>query len=249
MTPDVVVDVGNSRVKWGRVVDGRIADMASLALDDETSWTNQLAQWGMAREVRWAVAGVNPPVQSRFVAWLNHPVLQIQSYQQLPIRVAVREPQKVGIDRLLNAVAAKSNREPVVVVSVGTAVTIDLVDEAGTFHGGAILPGFRLMFQSLAQGTAKLPDLSLDEPPAAKPGASTAEAIRTGVYWSIVSCIQKLRTTYLTELKPQKQTGTPLTVVLTGGDAERVMNSIEPPVRFEPTLTLEGIRRVAEQMG
>lgn len=246
MTPDIVVDIGNSRMKWGRVTRGTVAEMVSLSLTDEWEWKDQLAKWQSGDSVRWAMAGVNPAVMRRFESWTGTDVLRISSYRQIPLEVAVEQPEQVGIDRLLNAVAAAS-KQPTLVVSIGTAVTIDLVDGNRTFRGGAILPGLRLMTQSLTQGTAALPDVPMTEPASPLPGKSTAAAIQTGVFWSILGAINGLRASYPFELAGEAKAET-LPVVLTGGDHRLFCEDMEQPCRVAPMLTLEGIRLVAERL-
>jgi type III pantothenate kinase len=247
MTPDVVVDIGNSRMKWGRVTGGAVAEMVSLSLTDEREWDGQRAEWSLGDATRWAVAGVNPGAQKRFESWAGADVFVISSYRQLPVTVAVDRPELVGIDRLLNAVAAKSST-PVIIVSVGTAVTIDLVGGTGTFFGGAILPGPRLMAKSLTQNTAALPEIVLTEPASALPGQNTVEAIKTGVFWAVMSAINGLRASFAFEPRLEVGGTSQLPVVLTGGDHGLFVEDMKPPFRAVPTLTLEGIRIVSEEL-
>lgn len=246
MTPDIVVDIGNSRMKWGRVQGKSVVEMVSLSLTDEREWNEQLAKWQLERPMKWAMAGVNPPAMQRFESWAGSDGLRISNYKQIPLTVEVEQPEQVGIDRLLNAFAALSN-EPTVVVSVGTAVTIDLIDGKGAFHGGAILPGFQLMFRSLSQQTSKLPEIDIIEPASPLPGKSTEEAIRTGVFWSILSAINALRASFQFEKGISRSGSKPLPVTLTGGDSWLLFDDMEPPFQHLPALTLEGIRLVAER--
>lgn len=248
MTPDIVVDIGNSRMKWGRVAGGAVAEMVSLSLTDEREWEGQLAKWRLALPLKkWAMAGVNPPATERFESWVGNKGLRISNYGQIPIAVEVEEPEKVGIDRLLNAYAAMSH-EATLVVSVGTAVTIDLIDGRGLFHGGAILPGFRVMLKSLSQQTSKLPEIDIFEPASPVPGKTTIEAIRTGVFWAILSAITSLRASYQDSPALLGSGSRLLPVVLTGGDSWLLFDNIEPPFQHIPALTLEGIRLAAERV-
>src|SRR5262245_28659144 len=135
MTPDVVVDIGNSRMKWGVCREGRVGEVIRLPLDDATAWDAALATLPSPRKSarQWAVASVNPPALHRFVAWsYNHGgTIVLEKHTDLPIRVNVDEPEQVGLDRLLTALAAHLSAEgrPAIAINIGTAVTIDLVDE------------------------------------------------------------------------------------------------------------------------
>src|SRR5205823_11315500 len=102
--------------------------------------------------------------------------LSIERPDQLPLSVALAEPAKVGIDRLLNAVAANTLRPrdmPVVIADIGSAVTVDWLDENGVFKGGAIFPGLRLMAKALNDYTALLPLVEIWRNLPPLPGTST----------------------------------------------------------------------------
>src|SRR5581483_3656335 len=115
---------------------------------DCMAWQRQLELWNLQESLCWVVAGVNPPARDALIDWLRQraaAVAVIESARQLPLTVRLDKPDAVGIDRLLNAVAANTRRAggvPAVVVGAGTAVTVDWLDAAGAFCGGAILPGF-----------------------------------------------------------------------------------------------------------
>jgi len=196
-----VADVGNSRVKWGRCESGGIAEVAVLPPDAPDAWQTQLAGWAVDSAATWIVSGVHPRRRDALVEWLKHTSADVQvldSYQKLPLVVQVDEPGQVGIDRLLNAVAANRRRPPgfaAVMVDAGSAVTVDLVDTSGAFCGGAIFPGLRLMAQALHEHTALLPLVAVDRgvPP---PGTSTAQAIRAGVFHAVLGGIQLVLTKY-----------------------------------------------------
>jgi type III pantothenate kinase len=103
----------------------------------------------------------------------------------------------VGIDRLLDAVAANRLRHPAapaVVVDVGTAITVDLVAADGSFQGGAILPGIAMSARALHAFTDLLPlvdvrELSSPPPPL---GTSTVAALQSGLFWGAVGAIRQL---------------------------------------------------------
>ena len=71
MKPDVVVDVGNSLIKWGRCVEAEVIDKIALSFDDTITWEEALQLWNLKFPSTWAVSGVNPEKQDRFVDWLG----------------------------------------------------------------------------------------------------------------------------------------------------------------------------------
>lgn len=243
MKPAVVVDVGNTRIKWGRCADDRVAEMASLAHDDENDWRRQLADWQISYGSIWAVSGVQPKERDRFCAWLaghGHKTDVVNSYLQLPLRIDVDHPDKVGLDRLLNAVAVNTVRSPRVgafIVDAGTAVTVDYVDASGTFQGGAIFPGLRLMAKALHEYTALLPLID-DFEASTFPAKNTEAALRTGIVQAVLGGIERLAPSL-----------TWCHVFLGGGDAALLAPHFasQPlkarPLQVWPEMTLEGIRR------
>lgn len=249
MTPDVVVDIGNTRMKWGRCAGGIVAEMVSLPLDQPDAWAEQLLAWGLTGPVEWAAASVNPAAGAQFQEWADNAgderVLFID-HRDVPLSYAVDHPEQVGIDRLLNAFAAHclAHPHPAVVVSIGTAATVDVIDEKGVFHGGVIFPGPRLMAYALHAHTAKLPLVDADSlPTAVAPGKNTDDAILAGIRAAIVGATILLVTHYAEALE------TPW-VFVTGGAAGDLGRFDFRP-RFQgtrsiPALTLEGVRIAAE---
>lgn len=253
MKPDVVVDIGNSRMKWGRCSGGAVAEMESLPLDDPGAWSEQRQRWLLAAPARWALASVNPVTAGRFVEWSTETnpddeLLPLRSYRDIPLHFSVDAPEEVGTDRVLNTLAAHCFAHPhaAIVISVGTAVTVDLVDANGVFLGGVIFPGPRLMARSLHEHTAKLPLLEVEAlPPVVAPGKNTGDAIRAGIRASIVGAAILLVNHYADLAEAPW-------VFITGGaagDLERFQFGKRfRGTRYLPTLTLEGIRIAAEAL-
>jgi type III pantothenate kinase len=273
MIPDVVVDVGNTRIKWGRCSqDGPpLRDGTSLPADDSDAWQRQIAAWGLPSGATWVVSGVHPARRDRLVEWLRRRgdhVQVVDSPEQLPLRVLLDEPQNVGIDRLLSAVGVNYHRGqlarlpgldlqgvPAVIVTAGTAVTVDLVGESGAFRGGAILPGFHMMARALHDHTALLPLINPFEGGGIPelPGTSTRAAMRAGVFWAVVGGVRALIERYA------EGAGQLPDVWITGGDYHRVASALgalggpgKPDlglhVTSTPNLTLLGLRLAAEAL-
>ena len=252
MTPDVVVDIGNSRMKWGRCADGRVADVIRLPLNEASTWAEALATLPPPQSStrNWAVASVNPPVLDRFRAWSHKHghVVAFERYTDLPIRLNVDEPAKVGLDRVCGAVAAKAMvppGTPAITVDVGTAVTVNLVDAKGVFQGGAIMPGPRLMARSLHEFTAKLPLVELTEHPPDNPGKNTNAAILLGIDCALMGGVLSAIGIFVDTCS------TPPWLFITGGGYHLVKERSSLGIaeyRIVPALNLEGIRIAAEAL-
>jgi type III pantothenate kinase len=250
MKPTLVADVGNSHIKWGWFSTSRLIGSASLPPDDAGAWGAQLKLWDLTSPMQWAVSGVHPARRDRLVGWLRecgHTVRVLKDYEQLPLEVRVSRPEQVGIDRLLDAVAAKDRvQRPVarVIIDAGTAVTVDLVDEVGAFRGGAIFPGLRLMARSLHEHTALLPMVEVRAANPEVPGIVTVTAIEAGIYWAVAGGIKALTRQLLGRAGATRHGE----VFLTGGDASLLAPVMDVGVHFCPHLTLEGIRLSAEAL-
>lgn len=120
--------------------------------------------------------------------------LTVAGADRIPLLTALPRPDLTGPDRLLAAWAAiVLHGRPVIVVDLGTATTVDAVDADGFFLGGAILPGFALAAQALAEGTARLPRVELELPDEAI-GVDTAAALQSGIVIGHLGAVRELVT-------------------------------------------------------
>jgi type III pantothenate kinase len=252
-TPSILVDIGNTRIKWGfcpRETGTAIDEAASLQPNDKHGWEYQRTAWLGSGTCNWVVSGVHPERVNHFKQWIrsrNEAFLSIERPEQLPLSVALEEPDKVGIDRLLNAVAANTLRPrgiSVVIADIGSAVTVDWLDENGVFKGGAIFPGLRLMAKALNDYTALLPQIEIWRNLPPLPGTSTRQAIEAGLTWGVVGGVAALA-----DQMTARAGGRRALRFLTGGDSELLrgaLNECGPGWRHVPMLTLEGLRLAAE---
>lgn len=251
MRPHVVVDVGNSRIKFGRCQGGRVLEHVSLA-DDPDEWTVTVRRWYGVEQLRIVAAGVHPDRLRRLRQWagpLGHDEFaEIIGYWELPLPMAVDEPSQVGIDRLLGVLAASRRVEPgqpAVVVAVGSAVTVNMLTPAGAFGGGCILPGPWMMARALHEFTAGLPRVEPD--PAAGPvGRTTQTAIQAGIQAALVGAVRQVVANVAVHL------GQTVRLFLTGG-GHWMLSGIEiagvvGQPESDERLTLDGIRIAAEAL-
>ena len=246
MTPDIVVDIGNTAIKWGRCAAGRVIEVCSLPPDCARAWGEQAHRWQLSSPLVWVVASVHPQRRATFVEYVRlrgDSVHTLITASSLPLRVLLEKPDHAGIDRLLDAVAANSRRaagRSAVIVDAGSAVTIDALDETGAFIGGAILPGLRLMAAALHEHTALLPPIDVPRTRPPSPGKSTIAAMETGIFWAVAGGVRALIEEYTTGTVPPQ-------VFLTGGDGP-VLHAVLPEAQLWPMMTLEGIRQSAEAL-
>src|SRR5262249_45419961 len=190
----------------------------------------------------WWIASVNRPATRRLTDWLasrNVSRVKLVTHADLPLQIDVPLPDRVGVDRLANAVAAnrlRDARRPSVVISFGSAVTVDLVSESGVFQGGAILPGIAMAARALHEFTDLLPECEVSEAPEAL-GRSTRAAISSGIFWGTLGAARELVARVSGPIEPQ--------VFLTGGAASEFAAVFAEPgeeaPQFVPHLTLAGV--------
>ena len=232
----------------------------TLTVDGRRPDWNQLSDWlakSGASAFSWWIGSVNRPATTTLLDWLRETRMEepvtILASTDLPLTVRLPNPDKVGVDRLLDAVAANRLRtpgHPAVIVDVGTAITVDLIADDGAFCGGAILPGIAMSARALHEFTDLLPQVDVDslhEPPAAV-GASTIEAIQSGLFWYAVGAVRELTARMAAE--HQRWTGAPTAsepnVMITGGAGETVARLLGREASLVPHLTLAGIALAAQ---
>jgi type III pantothenate kinase len=189
----LAVDAGNSRVKWGLAERGRWLALGAAPIDDFAEPIG--AAWrDLATPDRIAVTNVaGPDVRSRLARltghWATAPIWVQATAAAGRVTNGYSHPEQLGADRWAALVAARARHGGAsLVVLAGTATTIDQLDASGTFRGGMILPGTRLMKQALHRNTAELPMAQgeyRDSP------RNTADAIETGCLVAQVAAIER----------------------------------------------------------
>ncbi|MBI1309787.1 type III pantothenate kinase [bacterium] len=260
----LAVDVGNSRVKSGVFSSsdqGGGLPAGSLFL---TSGPGGGINWAALQEplgsgnVRSVIVGSNQQgVDAVLAAWPDQfpapPPIVFRDSVRFPIEVDVESPRRVGLDRLLTAIAAnrlRSADRAAIVVDCGTATTVDLISMNGVFLGGAILPGFELCAKALHRYTEVLPLVTMDEllqtdERGQHPvlGRNTHAAISSGIFWGQVGAVRELiarQSTLVAPAAPQ--------VFVTGGGGELLFAHLENAGNY-PYLALQGLVIAAESHG
>ena len=243
MSAYIAITLGNSRAAATLATNGVLGQVHRAPVENLGELRDVLARarpdpGGEALPI--ALASVNPAACERLLKILNEMSLGLPETAgkdfPVPIRVDVREPERVGVDRLLGALAAyRRARGACIVVDFGTAVTVNSVGRDGTFLGGAILPGLAMMARALAGGTALLPEITVPETAAAI-GKSTEEAIAAGLLHGATGAVANLI------IVASATVGENAAVLLTGGDAERLTPLLPPDCQeVVPDLVLEGL--------
>lgn len=148
----------------------------------------------------------------------------------------------LGADRLANAVGAHARwpDEHVVVVDIGTAITVDAVSPEGKFLGGAIAPGVDAAAAGLYSSTALIAPVEL-KPPTSAVGTSTSRGVEAGIVYGLAALTDGLVRRIVDEI------GGSAHVVATGGAASTVVRHCRGVQTVDPALTLNGLRIVYDR--
>ncbi|RIK81109.1 MAG: hypothetical protein DCC67_08525 [Planctomycetota bacterium] len=268
----LAIDVGSSRVKlgWFPAVGACNSDKPAGSLPiaapllpqpqegfeaphrdcSPETWLGEIERWlearGIGRDARCSIASVHAAAGGALEEHLRlrgFARLRRLNNADVPIVARVAEPGRVGIDRLLGALAASRLRSPgapAISVDMGTAITVDLIAADGGFEGGAILAGPDLSLAALHGGTSTLPRLAADviDKPPEPVGKSTAAALASGAYWGAVGA------------RLAAECPAPPELFLTGGAARRFAPLLRldgKAARCIPHLVLSGIQLAAAE--
>jgi len=246
----IAIDVGNTNISIGLFLDGKEEAIQTIPGGADGGLRECLvAAWEKIpvletskegkRDGAFVVSSVKPAWtdQVRHIVEkdLNEKIQVIGEDIPLPMLLWVDEPGKVGTDRVVAAAAAYAVVENAVVVAdLGTAVTIDLVDEHGVFQGGVIVPGFDIGAQALKDYTAQLPKVTVHQP-SGPYGKNTVDAINCGLYYSIIGAMEEIIRRYAEQLGRWPQT------VITGSGAEIIKDECPFIDNYVPHLVIRGI--------
>jgi type III pantothenate kinase len=248
----LAIDVGNTNLVFA-LVDGseikarwRIATDARRTADQYSVWLHQLLELeGYSRaDVEGVIIGTVVPRALHNLEVLSEkyfhktPLIAGQGAAAWPLQLDVDEPQNVGADRALNAIAAHAKYAgELLVIDFGTATTLDVVGPTGAYTGGIIAPGINLSLDALVNAAAKLPRIAIEVPDTnSVVGRTTQSQMLIGIYWGYVAMLEGL-----TE-RIKSEVGRPLTVIATGGLAALFDKHTKVFDAIEPDLTIQGLR-------
>jgi type III pantothenate kinase len=247
----LAIDAGNTNLVFALVKNGeirarwRIATDPRRTADQYSVWLHQLLELeGYERaDVDAVIIGTVVPralhnLEVLASKYFNvEPLIAGQGKAAWPIALDVDEPQNVGADRALNAIAAHAKHPgELIVVDFGTATTFDLVDGDGAYKGGIIAPGINLSIDALVNAAAKLPRVAIEAPEDTSViGRTTESQMIIGIYWGYVAMIEGL-----TE-RMKREIGRPATVIATGGLADLFDKHTKVFDVIEPDLTVQGL--------
>ena len=245
-TRALLFDVGNTRLKWGLLENGRIrrtGDITHSKIHDRgfASLTTRLPR-RVDRVLASNVAGASFATRLSGVIGI-HCGCDVHfahcEKKAFGLTNSYKQPRRMGVDRWVAMIGARSEiRGALCIVDAGTAVTIDAVDKSGNHLGGQIIPGLALMRGALSSGASDITAAKrvprVPGPGMAAFASSTDAAIQSGAVNAVCGAIDRAA-------KALRSSGYRAKIVLTGGDASRILKQLGDKVLHRPNLVLQGL--------
>ena len=256
----LTVDIGNSNVVLGGVEEKRIVFKARIVTDPIKTSDQYCAELKTMLELFGIypqdiegsiIASVVPPVLNSFRTAVRKLTgkncLVVGPGLKTGLNILIDSPAQTGADLVVGAVAAlREYRPPLIVVDMGTATTISVLDQNGSLIGGCVCPGVKISLDALTNRTALLPGISLDQPKRAI-GRNTIDCMRSGIMLGTACMLDGLIERMENEL------GMKTTVLLTGGIGKFILPMCQTKMIYEEDLLTKGLailyqenRRLAE---
>jgi len=244
----LTVDIGNTNIVLGGFVDDNLTFVARIATnanktEDEyaTKIKSILALHKVEKkEVKGAIISSVVPPLTRVMSDALKMVYGIEPLLVGPgiktgINIRCDDPSSVGADLICGCVAANTiYGNPALVIDMGTATKMMLIDNTGTFTGVSIIPGVNIALKALASGTAQLPQISLEAPKSVI-GKNTADCMRSGAVFGNASMIDGMIDRFAEEL------GYELKLIATGGLSKTIIKHCKHDIVLDDDLLLKGL--------
>ena len=244
----VAIDIGNTNIVMGCIDKGSIlfterisTDLKKTDLEHAISIKTVLELYQIdPRQVTGAIiASVVPPITSLIASALKKitgcEAMIVGPGLKTGLDIQMDNPASVGADLIVGAVAAIAEYPcPLVIIDMGTATTLAVVDEKKRYIGGMILPGVQVSVNSLTNQTSQLPRISLD-PPKRLIGRNTIDCMRSGVLYGNASCLDGMID------RIQDELGMKATVIATGGLSPKITPLCKHQIILDNELLLKGL--------
>ncbi len=250
----LTIDIGNTNITLG-AYEGNILSFTARLATDQKKTDDQyaveikslLSLYELSPEdiedaiISSVVPSVGKSV-SNAVSKLCHIVpLMLGPGVKTGLNIKIDNPAQLGADLVAGAVGAlDSYTMPCVVIDMGTATTLSVLDKNGTFLGGAIAAGVRLTLRALAENTAQLTSIHIEAPESVI-GANTVECMQSGLVYGTAAMLDGLI------MKISAELGETPTVVATGGLSKEIIPHCSTSIIYNENLLLEGLRVIYEK--
>ncbi len=244
----LTIDIGNSNIVLGGVREDTIVFEARL----RTEATKTSDQYCVDLKILLDMYGVRPEdIEGSIISSVVPQVLN--SFQtaikkltgktslvvgpgiKTGLDIRLENPGQTGADLVVADVAAlREHKPPLIVIDMGTATTMSVLDANGAHIGGCIIPGVRISMDALTDKTALLPGLQLDQPKRAI-GRNTIDAMRSGIMIGTACMLDGMIA------RMEEELGCKTTVIATGGIAKFIVPLCKTPIIYDKDLLIKGL--------
>lgn len=244
----LTIDIGNSNIVLGGVEGEQIVFEARLRTE-ATKTSDQycvdvkilLDVYGIkAEQIEGAIiASVVPQVLNSFQTAIKKltgkTCLVVGPGLKTGLNILLENPAQTGADLVVADVAAlREHKPPMIVIDMGTATTMSVLDKNGAHIGGCIIPGVKIAMDALTDRTALLPGLQLDQPKKAI-GRNTVDAMRSGIMLGTACMLDGMVE------RMEQELGSKTTVIVTGGIAKFIVPMCKTPMIYDKDLIIKGL--------
>lgn len=250
----LAIDIGNTNIVLGCIRDRNILFTERLSTDHSKTGLEHAITLKMVldlhqidpKDIDGSIIGsVVPPLTGLFQEALmkitGHGAMVVGPGIKTGLNILMDNPAQVGSDLIVGAVAGIAEYSlPLVLIDMGTATTICVIDSKKNYIGGMILPGLRVSLDSLTSRTSQLPRISLD-PPKRLIGKNTIECMKSGILYGNASCLDGMID------RIEEDLGERATVVATGGLANKIIPLCRHSIILDDELLLKGLLLIYEK--
>jgi len=244
----LTIDVGNSNIVLGAIQEDQIAFEARLRTDATKTSDEYCIDLKMildvyhvkAEEIEGAIiASVVPQVlnsmKTAVIKLTGKSPLVVGPGLKTGLNIAIDNPSQAGADLVVGCVAAlREHKAPMIIIDMGTATTMIVVDKNAAMIGGCIMPGVKISMDALTDRTALLPGLQLDQPKKAI-GRNTIDCMRSGLMMGAACMIDGMID------RMEEELGYKTTVIATGGIAKFVLPMCRHSIVYDKDLLVKGL--------
>jgi type III pantothenate kinase len=244
----LAIDIGNTNIVVGCIEDDKIVCEARIATDRSRTSDqygveikNMLEAYGVRldRVEDCIISSVVPPVfnavRSGVYKITERKPMVVGHGLKTGLDIRLDNPSQVGSDRIVVAVAALAKRQaPLILIDMGTATTVEVIEPKNRYMGGVIMPGARTSLDALTRSTAQLPAINMD-----KPGSiiakNTVDSMRSGIMYGTAAQLDGVLD------RIEEELGHPSTIIATGGVAPYIIPLCRHKIALERDLLLRGL--------
>ena len=247
----LAVDIGNSNIVLGCFDENEILFEARLSTDRDSTVLEYAVIIKTSLEMHHleyeqitgaiissVVPSVTENVQQAIFRLIGQQAMVVSPGMKTGLNILLDDPKQLGSDRVADAVGAIGEYPcPLIIVDMGTATTISVIDGQKNFMGGMIIPGLQVSLDSLANRTSQLPHISLEAPKKVI-GTNTVDCMKSGIIYSTAGSIDGAIE------RIEEELGETCTVVSTGGHARKIIPYCHHEILIDPHLLLKGLMTI-----